>query len=182
MNAEPSPDLTAAASTALRRNIELKARLTDLDRARRRAQEVATATLPSEHQVDTYFSAKSGRLKLREINGLSAVLISYQRADHHDSRKSSYRLVPVAEGALLKAALSSALGVIAIVEKSREIFLFRNVRIHLDQVVGRGNFLEFEAVLAPDDEDKAGHDLLRWLQRHFEIADQDLISGSYGDA
>ena len=55
--------------------------------------------------------------------------------------------MPIAEPALLKAALTAALGVRRVVDKRREIFLADNVRIHLDDVAGLGTFLEFEAVL-----------------------------------
>ncbi len=166
----------------LRRNIELKARLHDLDVARERARSIATEQLPPQHQVDTYFRATEGRLKLREINGTSAQLVWYRRSNDTSSRASNYLLVPVAEPALLKQALAGSLGIGGIVEKHREIFLYENVRIHLDRVVDRGIFLEFEAVLDATQSDQSGHEQLALLQKHFEIADTDLIAGSYGDA
>jgi len=179
-----SQSLTEAshAQAPLRRNIELKARLHDLAVARERARTVATASEPPQHQVDTYFRAAEGRLKLREINGTSAQLVWYRRTNDTSSRASDYLLVPVTEPALLKQALSGAWGIVGVVEKHREIFFYENVRIHLDQVVGRGTFLEFEAVLGATQTDASGHEQLALLRRHFDIADGDLIAGSYGDA
>lgn len=182
MNSQLTFDTQAdSAGTPLRRNIELKARLPAIEPARERARSIATATLPAEHQVDTYFAVGNGRLKLREINGTKAVLIWYHRSNDTASRASNYLLIPIAEPAQLKLALAGALGVTGIVEKQREIYLYENVRIHLDQVAGRGTFLEFEAVLSPGCDDATGHAQLERLRRHFEIADGNLISGSYGD-
>ncbi|MGK3856667.1 class IV adenylate cyclase, partial [Enterococcus faecium] len=82
-----------------------------------------------------------GRLKLREIDGQAAVLIWYDRPDHDAARLSKYHLVPVADPAALKAALTDALGVRGEVRKRREIYLWHNVRIHLDEVAGLGSFL-----------------------------------------
>ena len=48
----------------------------------------------------------------------------------------------------LKTALVAALGIRGVVHKRREIYLWHNVRIHLDEVAGLGALVEFEAVLA----------------------------------
>jgi predicted adenylyl cyclase CyaB len=162
-------------------NIELKARLTDLDRARRIAAKLATKRLEPQHQIDTYFHCRSGRLKLRQIDGLTTQLIWYERPDREGPKASDYRLVPVANPETLKAALSGALGVRTVVEKRREIFLWHNVRIHLDEVTGLGAFLEFEAVLGPEVEAAAGHAQVEDLIGRFGIAPSDLLSGSYGE-
>ena len=49
----------------------------------------------------------------------------------------------------LKETLAAACGTRAVVVKRGEIFLVEHVRIHLDEVDGLGDFLEFEAVLGP---------------------------------
>lgn len=162
-------------------NIELKARLTDVDRARRIATELATKRLEPQHQVDTYFHCRSGRLKLRQIDGLTAQLIWYERPDREGAKASDYRLVPVANPETLKAALAGALGIRSVVEKRREIFLWHNVRIHLDEVTGLGTFLEFEAVLGPAVAAAAGHAQVEELIGRFGIAHPDLVRGSYGE-
>ena len=112
------------------RNIELKARVADLDAVRLAAQRVATDRLDDQHQIDTYFHCSRGRLKLREITGQPAQLICYERPDQALAKTSCYHLVPTPEPAALKSALSQALGVRVVVEKHREILLYENVRIH----------------------------------------------------
>jgi predicted adenylyl cyclase CyaB len=163
------------------RNIELKARLHDLAAARAVAESVATKRLGVQHQVDTYFHCPQGRLKLRQIDGLSAQLVWYARPDEQGPKPSDYRLVPVSNPETLKASLAAALGVRGLVEKRREIFLVENVRVHLDEVVGLGQFLEFEAVLGVNLSDADGHAQLDRLMATFGIQPDDLLSGSYGE-
>lgn len=163
------------------RNIELKARLADLDAARKIAESVATKRLGAQHQIDTYFHCRHGRLKLRQIDGLRAELISYARPNEQGPKPSDYRLVPLAHPETLKAALADALGVRAVVEKRREIFLHHNVRIHLDDVVDLGRFIEFEAVIESPSGEPASRALLDYLMQQFALAPADLLPGSYGE-
>jgi len=163
------------------RNIELKARLADLDAAREIAESLATDRLGVQHQIDTYFDCRNGRLKLRQIDNLRSELIWYARADQQDPNPSDYQVVPVSNPETLKIALAAALGVRVVVDKRREIYLVDNVRIHLDEVAGLGMFLEFEAVLGPGADDAAGHAQLARLQDEFGIAPADLLPGSYSD-
>jgi adenylate cyclase class 2 len=165
----------------LARNIELKARLHDLAAARNVAQRLATASLGIQQQTDTYFHCRRGRLKLREITGQIAQLVSYERADQVDAKGSDYQLIDVPDPAALKHALSAALGVRIVVAKRREIYLVDNVRVHLDEVAGLGEFLEFEAVLSPGRDDASGHQQLLELQAAFGIRPGDLLAVSYAD-
>jgi adenylate cyclase class 2 len=129
-----------------RANVEIKARCIDPEGTRKRALELATERVGLDHQVDTYFRTRTGRLKLRESSLSGAQLVPYLRPDRGEPRRSDYRLLPVADPAGLKALLGEILGVVCVVEKEREILLRANVRIHLDQVKGLGSFVELEAV------------------------------------
>ena len=51
-----------------RRNIELKARVADLNAAARAAEALGATRRALLVQTDTYFHARQGRLKLREIH------------------------------------------------------------------------------------------------------------------
>jgi predicted adenylyl cyclase CyaB len=163
------------------RNVELKARLDDLESARLVARRLAGGPAATQHQVDTYFCCRNGRLKLREIDEQAAQLVWYDRADAQGPKPSDYQLVPVAEPGPLKAALTAALGTAAVVDKRREIYLYENVRIHLDRVDGLGDFLEFEAVLSAGADESAQRKKLRWMAEEFSISPAALICGSYGD-
>jgi predicted adenylyl cyclase CyaB len=163
------------------RNIELKARVAALDAARGTAQSLATAALGSMRQIDTYFRVPHGRLKLRQIDDRASQLIAYQRRDATEARASDYQIVPIADGELLKQALANTLGVQVVIDKTRELFLYRNVRIHLDQVHELGTFVEFEAVLDESTDDAKGHEQVAWLCRQFAISAADIVAESYSD-
>ena len=165
-----------------RRNLELKARHGDLAAARKAVQAIAgISTGGVENQVDTYFQVPHGRLKLREINEESATLIFYQRPDQAAARICNYQLVPVPNPAPLKTALSAALGIRGVVRKRREIYFWHNVRIHLDEVAGLGTFVEFEAVLGPEDDERLAQERLDQLCRLFGISPGDLLGRSNAD-
>ena len=168
----------------LARNIEIKARVADIERARATAERLATARLGIERQRDTYFGCSAGRLKLREIEGRAAQLIAYERADRPHPKASDYRLVDVASSDSplgLRELLDAALGTLVVVEKTREVFLYHNVRIHLDEIATLGSFLEFEAVVAGGTDDAIAHEQAAWLIEQFDIAAADLMDRSYSD-
>lgn len=162
-------------------NIELKARLQSLASARQVAKSLADSRLPDQHQIDTYFNCQDGRLKLREIVGERAELIAYRRPDLSGPKASNYYVLPVSEPERFKEALATTLGIRSRVEKHREIFLHKNVRIHLDLVKGLGEFLEFEAVLSKEYAAAESQQLVDELRVRFAIADADLLQTSYGE-
>jgi len=170
------------------RNIELKARCSDLAHAEAACERLGARRAWTRRQTDTYFGVARGRLKLRveepgEAGGPppSAVLVEYHRPDAAAARDSQYELTPVDNPEETLAALASRHGILARVEKTRTLYLLENVRIHLDQVRGLGTFVEFEAVMGPADTDDAAHALLERLRRELGIAESDLLSGSYSD-
>jgi predicted adenylyl cyclase CyaB len=168
-------------SSAPRQNVELKARLSDLDRARGIARDLSGGPPEILRQVDTYFRCAQGRLKLREIEGQASEFIAYARSDETAPRSSEFRIVSVTDAAALREVLAQSLGVVVIVEKLREISLYKYVRIHLDQVMNLGTFLEFEAVLATPADHAEGERLVRELSSRFGLAPQDLVGRSYSD-
>jgi predicted adenylyl cyclase CyaB len=164
----------------VRANLELKARCADLELARERAREVATAWLGVDEQTDTYFTTRSGRLKLRESSLSGAQLVPYFRADEPSAKRSSYQVIALEDGAGLLRMLTVMLGVHRVVRKRREIGLYQNVRIHLDRVEGLGDFIEFEAVWDGGAEGLAEQERkLAFLRERLGVRDEDLIAGSY---
>ncbi len=162
------------------RNIELKARLRDPAAARQAARRLSTSRLGELRQVDTYFNCRAGRLKLRQMDDRTE-LIWYERPDSAEAKASDYQIVEVADGEALKLALAGACGVKAVVTKRREVFLYHNVRIHLDDVQSLGAFIEFEAVLGPETDDQAGREQLAWLSGEFGLAPADFVETSYAE-
>ena len=165
----------------LRRNIEIKVRVASLENARGIAKSLATDTLGMQTQIDTYFHCANGRLKLREIDQSQFFLIWYRRANQPVPRASDFCLATVAEPETLKQALSGALGVRAVVRKRREVFLYHNVRIHLDNVCEVGTFLEFESVLGTHANQQMGHGQVERLLEAFGVSANDYLAMSYVD-
>jgi adenylate cyclase class 2 len=168
------------AATA-RRNIEIKARLNDFSQARNVASATATDRLGILEQIDTYFNCEHGRLKLREILGQASELIWYQRPNEAGPRESRFGLIEVEKPDEVKSDLRKLLGVWKVVKKTREVFLYHNVRIHLDKVDGLGSFLEFEAIVDDLNDDQLGHHRLDFLCNEFSLSASDFIAGSYSD-
>jgi adenylate cyclase class 2 len=99
-------------------------------------------------QRDTYFAVAQGRLKLREdLAAGSGELIFYLRPEESGLRSSRYWRASSADPAALRSLLEAAHGIVGVVTKRRRLFLYRNVRIHLDDVEGLGSFVELESVL-----------------------------------
>lgn len=183
-------------------NFEFKARLTDPQRVQQVLQRHQAAFHGTLHQVDTYWRVPHGRLKLRvtrvaSSNGTTSSsaavsqLIFYERLATASVKASDYHLVPVTEAESLRTALELALGILSEVEKTRELYLLpyqypeapteARIRIHLDQVIHLGEFLELEAVVAegvdPDHARRAAEGLLA----EFGVLPTDLLPDSYGE-
>ncbi len=192
--------------TKAARNVELKAAVTDPVRVAETADRLATSSQQSLRQLDTYFHCMQGRLKLREIwtpaeSPPSLVashaadclvapgdppgrveLIWYMRSDEAGPKTSHYIQAPITSPHdAVKQALSAAWGVRAVVDKWRTLWFWNNVRLHLDRVANLGDFLEFEAVLSPDQSVEEGERQLAWLMEQFSLMPTDLVQGSYAD-
>jgi adenylate cyclase class 2 len=108
-------------------------------------------------------------------------LIAYERPDLSDHKESRYRLIEMPEPAEALDALATVLGISIVVSKTRHLFLFKGVRIHLDRVEGLGDFVEFEGVAADGGDPSGFAKLLNDLRRSFGIQDDDLLRVSYSD-
>jgi len=160
--------------------VELKAQCSDLsavrDRLRRRAAHEATL-----RQVDTYFSVPRGRLKLREVAGLPAQLIYYERPDLADVKASKVSLASVEDGPALLALLGAAIGILTRVTKTREVWRWDTGRIHLDTVEGLGTFVEVEQIVEAPHTPEQVTNHLRCLMVELAISENDLVARSYGE-
>jgi predicted adenylyl cyclase CyaB len=162
-------------------NLELKARHGDLAAAAAVAAGLGALGPTVQVQTDTYFRVPHGRLKLREIEGGTAELIGYDRPDRGEARTSTYLIMHVPDPGMLQSILAAALGVRGRVRKRRVIYLWHNVRIHLDEVDGLGTFVEFEAVLSAGEDGATAHARLEELGRALGIRPEDHLAPSYAD-
>lgn len=163
------------------RNVEIKARVPDLEALASRAAAVADRGPVVLKQDDAFFPAATGRLKLRQFSPASGELIHYERPDAPGPKESRYSIVPTAEPDALRAQLTAALGTLGRVRKRRRVYWIGATRIHLDEVEALGAFLELEVVLADDqslDHGRAEADRILSL---LGVPPTDLVSGAYLD-
>lgn len=177
-------------------SVEIKARTSDPVRLREILLAQGANFKGFDHQIDTYFRVPSGRpasksgrgstvsagrLKLREGN-IENALIYYKRANRKSSKQCASTLYECRRAALLKATLKKAIGILAIVDKRREIYFIRNVKFHIDRVKKLGNFVEIEVF---DKKGTIGVPKLRqqceFYQKLLGIRKQDLLADSYSD-
>jgi adenylate cyclase class 2 len=171
--------VTDPADTAPRRNIELKARDPDREQTLEACRIIGAADEGELWQRDTYFAVPRGGLKLREQRPGQSHLIHFDRADLPEERESRYRIAPVEDGEALLLALEAALGARGTVEKSRHLFLWKSVRIHVDEVIGLGSFIELEAVAPADSDLSHERRLVAELREVFGITDKRLCPTGY---
>jgi predicted adenylyl cyclase CyaB len=163
------------------RNVEIKARLRDLEGTRRLAERIADGAPEDVEQTDTFFRVAEGRLKLRERTGGDAELIYYRRPDATGPKESQYETVRVADAGRLRELLAAALGVAGRVVKRRRVYRAGRTRIHLDDVRDLGAFLELEVELAKEEPMEAGVREADRLMAALEVGEDALVAGAYVD-
>jgi predicted adenylyl cyclase CyaB len=159
-------------------NLELKATIPSIEKARGQARMLGAVRQGLLLQRDFYFRVRRGRLKLRECEGEAPELIYYERDESTDERRSIYRSEPVRNADAMRDMLGTSLGLLGIVEKKRELYRYREARIHIDDVIAIGCFLEFEVMMEDDD---GAVNLMRELRSGFCIDAKSVIRCSYSD-
>lgn len=173
-------------------NLEFKAQYPSLESLYPRLTELNAGHRETINQIDTYFYVTQvkdpaisevckPRLKLREIGETGeGWLIYYERPNHNESRYSQYQLSEIANPSTLKALLTAALGVEVIVKKQREVWMFKNTRIHLDTVMDLGQFIELETVFQGQTEAEA-IDEHQHVKNTLHLGTADPVAVSYSD-
>lgn len=162
-------------------NFEFKATHKAIGEAEAELKKKQPVFVGEDHQIDTYFEAPSGRLKLRE-GTIEQALIFYRRNDVAGAKQSDVILYQHRPDAALKQILAQSLGVKIVVDKWRRIYFIDNVKFHFDTVEGLGHFIEVEAI---DKDGSIGIDTLKEQCRHYQqllgVTEADCIAGSYSD-
>jgi len=162
-------------------NIEIKARVADFESLRKAADQLSDSGCQVISQEDTFFNCPGGRLKLRELSPQRGQLIYYQRQDIAGPKRSEYKIFETNDPAGLKLILETAFGIRGVVTKTRYLYLVGQSRIHLDDVVGLGKFMELEVVLKSGQTDAQGQAEAEKLMSTLGIGEIDLIDSAYMD-
>lgn len=160
-------------------NVEFKAELRDPALARTICGSIGADAAGVLRQTDTYFRVPDAKLKKREVPGAATEYIFYNRPNRSRPKLSSYTLYTEAQA--LERFGASPLPVWVVVKKTRDLFIYKGVCIHLDQVEGLGGFIEFEAVVTPNHNLAACHNLVDELRRTFAPAMGEPIACGYAE-
>ena len=163
------------------RNVEVKARVTDFDALRRRAESMSDAPVEVLDQRDTFFAVPHGRLKLRVLAPDACELISYERSDAAGAKLSEYHIVRSSDPETFLKVLSAALQIRGVVAKRRFLYRIGRTRLHLDAVEGLGTFMELEVVLDEGQSTEEGRAIAERLLDDLKIDEADRVSGAYID-
>lgn len=127
------------------KNFEFKAKVDQIETYENKLLTLNPVFKGIDHQIDTYFNAPTGRLKLREGN-IENALINYDRADYAGAKESQIILYKHPADKALKNILTKQLGIKIVVDKRRKIYFINNVKFHFDMVENLGAFIEVEAI------------------------------------
>ena len=163
------------------RNVEVKARIEDVDGLRARVVIAATGGPQEIPQDDTFFACEEGRLKLRDFLNGSGELIFYRRPDLAGPKESFFLKTSTAAPSELREVLTHAYGQAGRVIKHRTLFLIGRTRVHLDRVEGLRDFLELEVVLAADESLGDGTREAHSLMERLGISESCLVEVAYVD-
>ncbi len=162
-------------------NIEIKAKCENHEKIRTILTSHGADYKGTDHQIDTYFKVNKGRLKLREGN-IENFLIYYARENKEGPKQSDVILYKTEPKSSLKNILLNSLDILAVVDKTREIYFLDNVKFHIDTVKGLGTFIEIEAIDTNGTiaKEKLFEQCDNFLKL-FDIPKENLISVSYSD-
>ena len=163
------------------KNVEIKAWCDHPDKVEQKLRELGARFHGLDKQTDTYFNCSNGRLKLRQGN-IENALIYYERDNQQKPKTSNVELYPLDPDKDLLPLLTKAYGVFKVVKKERKIFYLRNIKIHLDHLIGLGYFIEIEALSNhPEMQDAVLRTQCEDLMVELEVDQNRLISHSYSD-
>ena len=162
-------------------NIEIKYRCPDHAALRESAIAIGATPAGVLNQTDTFFRCPTGRIKLRSFGDGRAELIWYDRPDAGETRQSEYVVSPTRDEATLADALARGYGTRGVVRKRRELVMFRNVRIHIDQVEGLGDFVELESVIGEGVDERTAQANLDDLIRRTGMDELEVVPVAYAD-
>lgn len=163
------------------RNIEIKARVENVDILASRVAAIADRGPIEIRQDDTFFGCDRGRMKLREFSPTEGELIFYRRPNEMGPKESFYVISATAQPGSLRETLSFAYGQIGRVRKNRTLYLVGRTRVHLDRVEDLGHFVELEIVLSEEDHPEAGIEEARRLMGLLGINSTQLVGSAYVD-
>lgn len=162
------------------KNLEIKVEVKNLDDIKNRL--AFGAYKDTLGQVDTYFLLGETKIKIREEKMVSELIV-YFRKMKKGTRESRYYRLPLTPYSffIIKNILSFILGVKVRVIKKRDLYIYKNTRIHIDITNELGNFVELETVCRDPLCHKEYYDEHEEIKQKLSLNEYKIIAGSYSD-
>lgn len=128
-------------------NLEIKVATQNLEAIKDKAIKIDAKNIATLFQIDTYFLVGKKRLKIREEKDTN-YLVYYVRNNNEESKLSIYHIINAHKKLVpfIKKLLSFIFGIKVIIHKKRDLFMYKNTRIHFDDVENIGTYIELETV------------------------------------
>lgn len=160
-------------------NVEFKSELRDPPLARAALTRLGATLAATLRQVDTYYRVPDGRLKKRETEGEPAEYIFYHRANLLRPKLSHFTIYTESEAR--KRFGLMPLPIWLTISKVREVWMFKNARVHLDDVEHLGSYFEVEVLVTPDRHVGLCHMLASDIRQRLAPMLGENIAVSYAD-
>ena len=139
------------------RNLELKVKLNNNYMASENLSRFSEGLL---NQEDIYYNCLEGRLKLRIEDDNKSYFIYYNRDNVSEAKVSTYYTYPIEDVEKFEKSVIKGLSEELVVKKLRKLYLYKNARIHIDDVLSLGKFLEIEILIRDENEEKESKQLM----------------------
>jgi len=160
------------------RNFEIKVRINKLDEILNLIKKSGAVFDCKMHHVDRYFNVGSYKKKIREIDDKDIQLISYSRREKVGRKESEYDIKTLTTKE--KSDFLDKHKIVCTVDKTRELWIYKHTRVHIDFVKGLGRFLELEIVM-DDINTEEGVREFNTILKLLEINKKDSVACSYSD-
>jgi predicted adenylyl cyclase CyaB len=117
-------------------------------------------------------------MKLREEEDNDAYFIYYERPDE-EIKMSNYECYSINDVNQFYKTFGHMMNVELIVEKTRELYIYKNAQIHIDNVKHLGVFMEIEVVIKTEDEEKNAQNLLHEILEMTNTKNNKIVIDGY---
>ncbi len=159
-------------------NFEIKVKVHDMDSIINAIKKSGATYQCDMHHIDYYFNIGTFKEKIRDINGNEYQEISYSRTETFGRKESKYNIKKIKQEE--KNALLKQKEILCVVNKARTLWTYKNTRIHLDNVMGLGRFLELETIIKDISAPKGLKEFKEVLEL-LKINQEDTVACSYSD-
>jgi adenylate cyclase, class 2 len=126
-------------------NLEIKININNISEIRSILRKINARYQFQMEQKDTYFKLGNNKIKTREINDSEIQLIKYFRKEVKGKKISTYTIKKISTSQ--RDSFLKKNKILCEIYKKRELWIYKNTRVHIDKVEGLGKFLELETVL-----------------------------------